>query len=209
MSDLAVRLRQLRPPSSAVLGAGVVVVGAALVAGTGMWLAAVAIAVPTICAVALRPQRGVILLTAALPFDGILKQFGPSFLGPWKQVAIIGLLVLTYVCPEEERAPKGRTLPGWVWAVVGLLVLSLISATTVDRQSALVGLRIGFFSLFLAWAIWRCPLTRRDRDHLVSVFVLMAIVTSVVGLWQQVVGESYLHAQGYAYGDTIRFTSGF
>jgi len=37
----------------------------------------------------------------------------------------------------------------------------------------------------------------------------MAIVTSVVGLWQQVVGESYLHAQGYAYGDTIRFTSGF
>ena len=42
-----------------------------------------------------------------------------------------------------------------------------------------------------------------------TVFVGMAIVTSLVGLWQQVVGESYLHELGYEYGDTIRFTSGF
>jgi len=209
MNDLAVRLRQYRPRSPVVFGIGVAILAVALLTGTGIWLVALAIGIPTACAVALRPQRGVILLTVVLPFDGFIKQFGPGFLNPWKQVIILGLLVLTFVCPEKARAPKGRKLPGWTWAVAGLLVLGFLSATTVDRQTALVGLRISFFSIFLAVTIWRCPLTRRDRDHLVSAFVLVAIVTSLIGLWQQVVGESYLHSLGYAYGDTIRFTSGF
>src|SRR5437016_2960769 len=113
MNDLAVRVRQYRPASPVIVGVGIAVLAVALLTGTGIWLVAIAIGIPTACAVALRPQRGVILLTAVLPFDGIIKQFGPGFLSPWKQIAVLGLLLLTFVCPEEERAEKGRTLPGW------------------------------------------------------------------------------------------------
>jgi putative inorganic carbon (HCO3(-)) transporter len=209
MTALTLRVRQYRPRSPVVLGVGVAILAIALVTGYGVVLLALAIGIPVVCAVALRPQRGVILLTAVLPFDGIIKQFGPGFMDPWKQAAILGLLLLTFVCPEDARGAKGRKLPSWVWAVAGLLVMGFLSALTVDRQTALVGLRIGYFSILLAYAIWRCPFTRRDRDHLVTAFLTVAIITSLVGLWQQVVGESYLHGLGYEYGDTIRFTSGF
>jgi len=209
MNAITLRVRQYRPRSPVVLGVGVAILAIALVTGYGVVLLALAIGIPVVCAVALRPQRGVILLTAVLPFDGIIKQFGPGFVDPWKQAAILGLLVLTFVCPEEARGAKGRKLPTWTWAVAGLLVMGFLSALTVDRQTALVGLRIGYFSILLAYAIWRCPFTRRDRDHLVTAFLTVAIITSLVGLWQQVVGESYLHGLGYEYGDTIRFTSGF
>src|SRR4051812_11371468 len=209
MTDLVVRMRRYRPRSDVILGAGVLVLAAALLAGYGLVLLAVTIAIPVAVAIARRPQRGVLLFTALLPFDGVIKQFGPGFLDPWKQVVILGLLLLTFVCPEEARGVRGRKLPGWTWAVLGLLALGFASAATVDRETALVGLRISYFSVLLGLTIWRCPFTRRDRDHLVSLFVLMAIVTSLVGLWQQVVGQSYLNSLGYAYGDTIRFTSGF
>ena len=209
MTALVLRLRQYRPRSPVVMGVGVGVLAVALLTGYGLVVLALAVGIPIVCAVALRPQRGVILFTAILPFDGYIKQFGPGFLNPWKQAVILGLLVLTFVCPEAARGARGRKLPGWIWAVAGLLVLGFLSALSVDRQTALVGLRISYFSILLALAIWRCPFTRRDRDHLVTVFVTMAIVTSLVGLWQQVVGESYLHGLGYQYGDTIRFTSGF
>jgi hypothetical protein len=209
MNDLVGRLRQYRPQSSVVLGVGVGILAVALVAGYGTWLLVLAIGIPVVCAIALRPQRGVLLLAAVLPFDGIIKQFGPGFMDPWKQAVILVLLGLTLVCPEDARGARGRRPPSWIWAVAGLLVLGFASAMTVDRQTALVGLRISFFSLLLALTIWRCPLSRRERDHLVTVFVALAIVTSLVGIWQQIVGHEYLHDQGYDYGDTIRFTAGF
>ena len=37
----------------------------------------------------------------------------------------------------------------------------------------------------------------------------MAIFTSLVGMWQQVVGHAYLNSLGWKYEDNIRFTSGF
>ena len=209
MTALDLRLRGFRPRSSAVFGLGIAVLAAALLTDHGVVLLALAIGVPTASAVTLRPQRGVLILCAALPFDGIIKQFGPGFLDPWKQAVILGLLLLTFVCPEESRGAPGRKLPSWVWAAAGLLALGFASALTVDRETALVGLRISYFSMLLALAIWRCPFTRRDRDHLVTIFIGMAIVTSAIGLWQQVVGHAYLHGLGYDYGDTIRFTSGF
>jgi hypothetical protein len=92
--------------------------------------------------------------------------------------------------------------------IVGLLAIGLISAAFVDRTTALTGLRISYFSVLIAVVIWRCPLDRRDRDHLISVLLFMAIVTSLVGLWQQVVGHEYLASLGYEYDENIRFTVG-
>lgn len=173
------------------------------------WVLFLAILVPAMVAAARRPQRGVVLFAALLPLDGVVKALGPSWADPWKQVVIVVLLALTFVCPPEARGPSGRRLPGWVPAFIGLVVLGLVSAVFVDRTTAVVGLRISYFSALLAVVIWRCPLDRRDRDQLVSVYMVMAVVTSVVGLWQQAVGHAYLARLGYLYDENIRFTTGF
>ncbi len=201
-------LRYHRGALPSLFAVGVVALGVAMVFGWVLWVAALAILVPTALAVYQRPQRGVLLLAVLLPFDGLVKALGPAWLGGWKQVFIGALFAVTFLCPPEARSPGHRRLPGWVWAFGGLLGLGLLSATTVDQTTALIGLRISYFSAFLAIAIWRCPLDRHERDQLVSIFMFMAIFTSLVGLWQQVVCHQYLANLGYVYDDQIRFTVG-
>ena len=202
----------LRPRSVALpslFAVGVVALGVALLLGWMPWVAALAIAVPVLLASYRRPQRGVLVLAVVLPFDGVIKAFGPGAADAWKQVFIVAILVLTFLCPDDARAHGRRQLPGWVTAFALLLVFGLLSALTVDATTAGVGLRISYFSVLLAVAIWRCPLDRRERDHLVTIFMVMAVVTSLVGLWQQVVGHEYLASLGYLYDENIRFTVGF
>lgn len=187
---------------------GVVVLTVAMVFGYGIWMAGLAILVPTALAVYQRPQRGVLILTALLPFDGMLKALGPAAFNPWKQVFIIALLLLTFLCPPEARAVEHRRFPPWVLPFAGLLVMGLVSAVFVDPNTALTGLRLSYFSALIGLTIWRCPLNRRERDHLVTIFMVLGVVTSLVGLWQQAVGHEYLRSLGYAYEDNIRFTSG-
>src|SRR5262245_62773336 len=83
---------------------GVVVLIAALVLGWGWWVLGLAILIPTGIAVYHRPQRGVLILCTILPFDGMMKALGPGWLNPWKQVFILALLILTFLCPPEARA---------------------------------------------------------------------------------------------------------
>lgn len=192
-----------------IFGVGVAVVALALLDGWGPVVLGVAIVVPIAVGILKRPQRGVILFAALLPFDGILRIFGPLWTNPWKQIVIVGLLVATLVCPPEARAAARRKLPSWTIAFVLLLGLGLLSSISQDRNTALVGLRLSYFSVLITLTIWRCPLNRRERDSIVSVFLLMAIVTSIIGMWQQAVGHQYLHSLGYAYNDSIRFTTGF
>jgi putative inorganic carbon (HCO3(-)) transporter len=200
------REQVLSTPAPFVLG--VVALIAALVLGWGWWVLGLAILIPTGIAVYQRPQRGILILVALLPFDGIMKALGPGWLNPWKQVLILGLLLLTFLCPPEARAQEKRKFPSWVLPFAVLLVMGLLSAVFVDPNTALIGLRLSYFSALIGLTIWRCPLDRRERDHLVTIFVVMGIVTSVVGLWQQAVGHAYLHDLGYEYDENIRFTSG-
>ncbi len=178
--------------------------------GWAVWVLAIAIIVPTAIASYRRPQRGILIFVAILSVDGVIKGLGGESLGVWKQAFIGALLVLTFLCPPEARSPGHRKLPGWVPAFTGLLGLGLLSAIfLVDSTTAQVGLRISYFSVLLALVVWRCPLDRTERDHLVTLFVGLGIFTSVVGIWQQFVGHEYLHNLGYQYDDQIRFTTGF
>lgn len=188
---------------------GVIGLAVALMLGWTLWVLALAILVPVGIAVAKRPQRGILILTVLLPFDGMLKALAPAWTNPWKQAFILALLVLTFVCPPEARAPEHRKFPSWVLPFTGLLVIGLVSAVFVDWNTALVGLRLSYFSALIGLTIWRCPLDRRERDQLVTVFIVMGFVTALVGIWQQIVGHEYLASMGYLYEDNIRFTSGF
>jgi putative inorganic carbon (HCO3(-)) transporter len=209
MAAIVEELRSHPLRSPVVFAAGVVVLLIAVLLGYGLQLAVLAIAVPVVMAVAVRPQRGILIFCALLPYDGVIRQFAPAWTSPWKQALTLGLLLLTFVCPAEARAQQRRKFPGWVKVFVALLALGLISATRVDTQTALIGLRLSYFSALIALTIWRCPLDRRERDLFVSIFVLMGGLTAGYGIWQQLVGHEYLRSMGYAYNDTIRFTAGF
>jgi len=201
------RHRLLKPTLFAVV---VVAAGVAMVLGWTLWVLLLAVLVPLLVAVAQRPQRGVLVFVALVPFDG-LRALGtlPGVIDGWKQAFIVVLLVLTFVCPAEARASEHRRVPSWVSAFVALLALGLLSAIFVGGTTAVVGLRISYFDALIAVVIWRCPFSRKERDQLVTVLLAVGIVTSLVGVWQQIVGHASLHELGYEYDETIRFTEGF
>ncbi len=190
-------------------GVGVAIIAVALLTGQGLILLGLVILIPTAIAIAQRPQRGVVIFSALLPFDGILHDLGPAWVIPWKQIFILALLIATFFCPASARAQTRRRAPNWLLAFLVLVGLGLFSSLSQDRNTALVGLRLSYFSGLLGLTIWRCPFDRRDRDQIVSVFLALSIITSLVGLWQQTVSHEYLHSLGYAYNATIRFTTGF
>lgn len=161
-----------------------------------------------VVAVLRRPQRGVLLLAALVPFDGLLLLVNPpAWLDAWKQ-ALVGLIVVGAVVAPGARRPGDRRLPGWLLPLAGLVVVAVLSAVVVGGTQGLNGLRIDFFYVVLVPALLRCPMTARDRDRLVSVLMATGVTTALYGLVQQVVGHAALHAWGYEYDSAIRFAGG-
>lgn len=170
---------------------------------------ALAAAVPFVLAILHRPQRGLLVLAALAPLDGLLVILPvPSFVAAWKQVLVICVLVATFVCPMESRATRPARRPGWVPGLVALLVVGTASAVVVGGVQALIGLRLTFFYTLLVWAAWRCPLNRGERDRLVTILLVTGLVAAVVGLVQQVVGHAALASLGYEYNTHIRTAGG-
>lgn len=188
------------------LGA-VVVVAAAL--GGGRWglaaLCGAAIAVPLLFALRRRPQRGVIALVVLVPFDGLrLISHLPSSVSSWKEALVFATLGATFLAPEDARAlGDRRRFPPWAPAAIGLIVLGVASGVAVGGQQALTGFRIDYFYLLLGLAVWRCPLSATERDRLVSVLMATGVLTALLGIAQQAIGESRLNALGYQYNTTI------
>ena len=90
------------------------------------------------------------------------------------------------------------TRPG-SWPVGGLIALGLVSAVIVGGQQALTGFRIDYFYVLLGIAVWRCPLSERERDRLVTVLMVTGFLTAVWGICQQVLGAVWLNSVGYQY----------
>jgi hypothetical protein len=61
----------------------------------------------------------------------------------------------------------------------------------------------------LAVALLFAPFDAKDRDRLVTILMLNATITAVVGVGQQLLGAEFLNRLGYEYNETIRFSSGF
>lgn len=181
------------------------------VAGYPLVALALAIVVPVAGSILLRPQRGLLLLAALVPFNGLLIIAGlPGFVSGWKEALVLLTLVGTFVAPTGARGQSGRTRPPWMAGVVALFVVALGSGIlAVGGVRAVLGLKIGFIYVLVAAAVWRCPLSRRERDRLVGILIAAGAVTAAFGLVQQVLGHGRLHAMGWPYNETIRFTKSF
>lgn len=201
-------------PHAAVV-AGIVVVNAlvvlAFVADAALPLAVIAVLVPLGLALTRRPQRGLLVLAALVPFDGLLALAPglPPLAAGWKEALVLATLGATFVAPASARGAPGRPLPGWAPAVAGLLALGLASALVVGGLQAAWGLKIAFFFVLVAVIVWRCPFDAAERDALVTILFVAGVVTAIYGLAQQVMGHSRLHALGYEYNDAIRFIGPF
>jgi len=190
----------------AAAGLMLVTVGAA-VAGV-VWLPlALALLVAVGAALIRRPQRGLLLLAALAPYNGLLLiSHLPTSATYWKELVVLATLGAGFLSPQETRAEPGLKLPGWAPALAGWLVVGLVSAVGVGFIQAYTGYRIDFFYVLLAVAIWRNPLRGRDLDRLVSILMLNGVVTSLVGILQQVLGAGRLNSLGYQYNSVIRFS---
>jgi hypothetical protein len=168
---------------------------------------AIGVAVPLLLWIAERPQRGLLLLVALAPFDG-LRIIVPQVSVAWKFVLLGGILAATFVCPPSARGRSDAKVPALVAPVAGFLLVGLVSAAVVGGTQALIGIKLDFVYILAGVAIWRCPFDRRDRDHFVTILMTTGFVCAIVGLAQQLVGPAQLNAWGYPYNDTIRFNSG-
>jgi hypothetical protein len=166
----------------------------------------VLVAAPIGLAIAQRPQRGVLLLVASVPYWG-LDAILPIPSG-WKEALALYTLIWTLLSVAGKPRPR-YPLPKVVQPFLGYLAVAAFSAAVVRGTQAEVGLKIGFFWALMAVMVWLRPLDARERDHVVTIMMVNAVITALVGLAQQVIGAGRLVSLGYEYNTTIRFTGHF
>ncbi len=155
----------------------------------------------------LRPQRGVLVLAALAPFDGLLLLVdGPDLRAGWKEALVLLTLGATLVAPRSARPAVRSPVPAWVAPTLAIVALTLATASRSTLPFLAAGLKVDHFYLLLALVIWRCPFDRRERDQLVTILMVGAVVTSLAGIFQQALGQGALNALGYDFNTVIRTT---
>lgn len=173
-------------------------------------LLAVAIALPVLVAVADRPQRGVLILAALVPFNGLLiiAPSKPPFAEGWKEA--LALYTLVWAFAARVRKPRvKRPLPEAWKPLAAYLAVAIASAMVVGGVQGLVGIKVGFFWVLIGVAAWIAPFSARDRDRFVTILMVDAVVTSLYGLYQERIGAWRMVDLGYAWNTNVRFSGGF
>jgi hypothetical protein len=157
--------------------------------------------------IALRPQRGILLLVALVPFDGLRLPLNiDGTIASWKEA----LALFTAACAllfGKKIADRAR--PDWFWWLVAFVVTAVVWFGIHQSKAAIWGLKLDFIYLTVAFAAWRCPLNAKDRDRFVSILMGVGIITAAYGVAQQVIGHQRLNELGYAYNTVLRFNGGF
>ena len=79
----------------------------------------------------------------------------------------------------------------------------------VDAFQVVVGLKVTFQAVTMAFVAWRCPLSRTERDRLVTILMVTGAICATWGIIQQALGPDALRDMGYRYNSTIRFSGSF
>jgi polysaccharide biosynthesis protein PslJ len=167
----------------------------------------IALSFPILVAVATRPQLGVLLIALLVPWDGLLAIIKtPDFTEGYKEGLTLYVLlwaIFNYFGNKDRvRQPRPRYFAPLVFYVA----VGLVSAARIGGIDALVGLKTSFFYLLIPIALWWCPFNRKERDLLISIIMLNGFLTSLYGIYQQIVGDERLLSWGYEYGTHIRTT---
>lgn len=176
--------------------------GAAL--GTAAVLAAAAVGVVTV-SVWRRPQRGLLILAALTPFNGMLALVPVGGLAGWKEALIV--LTLLSAWRFRGRSDLSTHAPWWP-PVALLLAVSTVSALATFGLFGVIAIKVTFFYLTLVAILLWAPFDSTDRDRLVTILMTVGVVTSLVGVAQQVLGPQFLVDIGYSYGQQVRSTGG-
>jgi hypothetical protein len=164
------------------------------------------LAIPLLAAIAGRPQLGVLTLAVLTPYDGLLVILKhPAFSEGYKEMLTLYVFlwsVLTVIGKPRVETPRPRYLAPLAFYVV----VGLISAVRIGGITGAEGVKTSFFYLLIPLSLWICPLNRKERDWFVSILMVNGVITSLYGLYQQVIGASGLLAMGYQYGISIRTT---
>lgn len=162
--------------------------------------------------IAASPPRGLLILAALVPFNGIVPVLGlPGIVSGWKE----GLILLTLAAAIRYRlrtphpAPRIVEFAPWIPAAAALVVLGAVSALTVFHLAGILAIKITFFYMVTVTAIlWLAPFSATDRDRLVTVLMVTGVVTSFLGLAQQVAGPQRMIELGFQYGQQVRAAGG-
>lgn len=177
----------------------------------GLALAAT-LAVPVLSWIWARPQRGLLVLAALLPFDGLLLLVpAPTAVLAWKETLLLFTALAAF--QPGHRAAVGRvtvaTLPGWLLAM-GLFVTSaLVTLAWTPLFEGIVGIKVAFFAVLMGVVALRCPFEPKDRDRLVTVLAVTGFGAAAYGVVQQLLGPARLNGFGYPYNSVIRFSGPF
>ena len=164
------------------------------------------LAAPVGLAIAQRPQRGILMLVALVPYWG-LDIILPIPSG-WKEALALYTLIWAALSAIGKPRPHYKW-PNVVQPFLAYFGVALVSAAVVRGTQAELGIKIGFFWVLMAVLVWICPLDARERDGVITIMMVNGVITALVGIWQQVVGAPRLVALGYSYNTTVRFTGHF
>jgi hypothetical protein len=181
-----------------------------ILAGQLLLVLLIAIALPLVVAIAARPQRGLLLLVLLLPFDGLQQVIAvPDWVDAWKEALVLFTLVCSLFAPAGIRAPAHRRLPTWLAPLAVFAGIQLLTTVWAHDTQALVGLKINLFYLLAAFVAWRCPLSRKERDRLVSILMAVGFACAVYGIVQQFQGGNALLRMGYELDTNVTFIGNY
>ncbi|MGW5454516.1 O-antigen ligase family protein [Nocardia sp. NPDC003979] len=173
-----------------------------------LYLAAVPVGWVFLRWIRFRPQRGVLLVAALVPFNGLLE-IAPGWMqvAGWKEALLCLTLAVALFVPHRQTEPR-PTLP-WVPFGAALCVFGVVSAFVTAGTLGLFAIKITFFYfVVIPLILYLRPFTPRDRDLLVTIMMVESVGIALFGLAQQVIGGAGLAKMGYEYNETIRFAGG-
>nr|WP_296773582.1 O-antigen ligase family protein [Rhodococcus sp. (in: high G+C Gram-positive bacteria)] len=167
-------------------------------------------AVAYVVAVAIfrRPQRGVLLLAAFVPLNGLLFLLPlPGLVSGWKEGLVLFTLGCAWIRRTRSPASPPLLMPWWPAAAL-FVVFGTVSALATFGVVGIFAIKVTFFYILLIAIMWLAPFDAQDRDNVVSVLMGMGAFTSFVGIAQLVAGPAALVSLGYEYGTQVRTSGG-
>lgn len=158
----------------------------------------------------LRPQRGILLLAALVPLHGLVQATTPSqAAASWKE-ALVGLTLICAVLRADWSRVRRADAP-WMLPFAVLVGIGAVSAfTTLPPTTTFYPLKVTFFyGLTIPLILWLHPFSARDRDHLITIMMVMAFGTGMFGIYQEIVGPDQLVSMGFEWNREIRLSGSF